>query len=211
MLVTDGRDLVARFRELAPPRPPIRVQKWSPRRVGLLAGTVVATLLGALVLTSTVLGTDPSDVRAPACPASVPVQLFGQAVQRSAYVPCVPRTYAEGTGAASTEVDDRGGRTVAQLPEGGTVSVTFTVQCLSPRGAELPSAGLPLAVEAWEAGTGRVLLTVPGGCVELAYPVDTLGRARLALPRLRDVVRLVPRWRLDLYVARLTDGQERHL
>lgn len=50
----------------------------------------------------------------------------------------------------------------------------------------------------------------PGGCLRLDYPAGTLDRAELALPRLRDVVRLVPRWRLDNYVARMTDGQERH-
>ena len=70
---------------------------------------------------------------------------------------------------------------------------------------------MPLAVEVYEGGTGRVLLTFPGGCVQLDYPVETLGRAELALPVLRDAVRLVPRWRLDRYVVRITDGQERHL
>jgi hypothetical protein len=47
--------------------------------------------------------------------------------------------------------------------------------------------------------------------VQLDYPAATLGRAELALPALRDAVRLVPRWRLDRYVERITDGQERHL
>ena len=55
-----------------------------------------------------------------------------------------------------------------------------------------------------------MLFTFPGGCVQLDYPA-TLGRAELALPALRDAIRLVPRWRLDRYVARITDGQERHL
>ena len=64
---------------------------------------------------------------------------------------------------------------------------------------------------AWAAGTGEVLLSFPGGCVQLDYPVDSLGRAELALPRLRDAVRLVPRWRLDQYVTRVTEGRETEL
>ncbi len=41
----DGRDLVCRFRELAPSFPPIRIQRWSVRRVGLTASVLVAGLL----------------------------------------------------------------------------------------------------------------------------------------------------------------------
>jgi tRNA A-37 threonylcarbamoyl transferase component Bud32/membrane-associated phospholipid phosphatase len=37
---SDGRDLLVRFRELAPARPPVSIQRWSLRRVGLTAGVV---------------------------------------------------------------------------------------------------------------------------------------------------------------------------
>ena len=37
---TDGRELLARFRELAPQRPPVSIQRWSLRRLGLTAGVV---------------------------------------------------------------------------------------------------------------------------------------------------------------------------
>ena len=42
----DGRNLIDRFRELAPPRPPIRIQRWSVRRIGLTASVLVASALG---------------------------------------------------------------------------------------------------------------------------------------------------------------------
>ncbi len=45
MMRADGRDLMARFRQLAPPHPRIRVQRWSPRRIGLTAGVALATVL----------------------------------------------------------------------------------------------------------------------------------------------------------------------
>ena len=41
-LRADGRDLLRRFRQLAPERPPISIQHWSWRRIGLLAGVLVA-------------------------------------------------------------------------------------------------------------------------------------------------------------------------
>ena len=44
------RDLIARFRELAPPHPKISIQRWSFRRLGLIAavllGTIVAVVWG---------------------------------------------------------------------------------------------------------------------------------------------------------------------
>jgi serine/threonine protein kinase len=42
----DGRDLVSEFRALAPDRPPISIQRWSARRVGLALGV----LLGGIAL-----------------------------------------------------------------------------------------------------------------------------------------------------------------
>ncbi|HEX6756020.1 MAG TPA: hypothetical protein VF109_08745 [Mycobacteriales bacterium] len=207
MLATDGRDLLARFRELTPPRPPVKVQKWSPRRIGLIGGTVVAGLVGGLLLAQAILTADPASVRPPVCTTSVPVQLFGQAVPRSAYVPCLPRAYTGDLMGA--QVDQSGGTATAAVPE-GELLVGFTRDCAVAPARRLSSAGMPLGAEAWAGGTGQVLLTFPGGCVQVDYPA-ALGRAELALPRVLDVVRLVPRWRLNQYVARLTDGQERTL
>ncbi len=211
MLAADGRELLARFRGLAPPRPAVKVQRWSPRRVGLLTGCLVGALLGSMLVAGSVLGVDPTAVRAADCPTSTSVQLFGQAVPTSAYVPCVPRAYALGYLDTAANVRDGMARTESELPAGGRIRSTFTEQCRVPIGRPLSKVGMPLAVEVYESGTGRVLLTFPGGCVQLDYPPSSLGRAELALPVLRDAVRLVPRWRLDRYVERITDGQERHL
>jgi membrane-associated phospholipid phosphatase len=48
-LRADGRDLIGRFRSLAPPRPPIRIQRWSIRRIALTVSVVVLTVLALLV------------------------------------------------------------------------------------------------------------------------------------------------------------------
>jgi len=45
-LKEDPRDLVGRFKELAAPYPPISIQRWSVRRVGLAAGALAGVVLG---------------------------------------------------------------------------------------------------------------------------------------------------------------------
>jgi len=47
-LKEDPRDLIGRFQELAPPHPPIAIQRWSVRRVALAAGAFLVVLLGFL-------------------------------------------------------------------------------------------------------------------------------------------------------------------
>jgi hypothetical protein len=44
-LKEDPRDLMAEFRELAPPRPPISIQRWSSRRIGLTVSVVGGTFV----------------------------------------------------------------------------------------------------------------------------------------------------------------------
>jgi hypothetical protein len=44
-LKEDPRDLIAEFRDLAPPRPPISIQRWSSRRIGLTVSVVGGTLV----------------------------------------------------------------------------------------------------------------------------------------------------------------------
>ena len=50
----DGRDLVCRFRELAPIFPAVRIQRWSMRRLGLTAGVLVGAIV-AVQITLTAL------------------------------------------------------------------------------------------------------------------------------------------------------------
>ena len=44
-LKEDERDLIGRFKELAPPHPPISIQRWSVRRIGYAVGAVVGSVL----------------------------------------------------------------------------------------------------------------------------------------------------------------------
>jgi tRNA A-37 threonylcarbamoyl transferase component Bud32/membrane-associated phospholipid phosphatase len=45
MLRRDRRNLLTRFRELAPDTPPVKIQRWTVRRVGLTASVVLVSLL----------------------------------------------------------------------------------------------------------------------------------------------------------------------
>jgi hypothetical protein len=47
-LKEDDRDLVGRFKELAPPYPTISIQRWSIRRLALIAGVLVAAIVVAI-------------------------------------------------------------------------------------------------------------------------------------------------------------------
>ena len=49
-LKADGRDLLVEFRSLAPERKPIGVQRWSVRRVALIAGIVLVLALAIAVI-----------------------------------------------------------------------------------------------------------------------------------------------------------------
>ena len=45
----DGRDLIGHFRSLAPQRAPIRIQRWSFRRIGLTISVILLTVLSLIV------------------------------------------------------------------------------------------------------------------------------------------------------------------
>ena len=46
-LKEDDRDLIGRFKELAPPHPTISIQRWSVRRLGLIAGVLTGAIVAA--------------------------------------------------------------------------------------------------------------------------------------------------------------------
>jgi hypothetical protein len=53
MMKEDGRDLLSEFQRLAPHRAPLKIQRWSIRRVGLtIAVAIVALLALSLVMSN---------------------------------------------------------------------------------------------------------------------------------------------------------------
>ena len=95
----DPRDLLGQFRALAPPRPPIILQRWSARRIALAAAALViaaavvvlplAAFLVLKLIASPFLGPRDLGVNAPSCGPGPAMILSAQAVPSAAMLPCI--------------------------------------------------------------------------------------------------------------------------
>jgi serine/threonine protein kinase len=110
MLREKGHDLHAEFVRLLPSPPqPIRIQRWSARRVGL--GAAILTLLVLFSLHPTVVFDNQVAVRTPLgipkldCSHLEPLWLAAQSVPSASLVPCV-RTQVPGWKVADVSAND---------------------------------------------------------------------------------------------------------
>jgi membrane-associated phospholipid phosphatase len=143
----DGRDLLAEFRELAPKRQPITIQRWSVRRVLLIVATVLM-VVGAGSLGVALFFPTRGTVLHPSCGTARTMQLMAQSVPSATRLPCVGRLPA-GWGLASAHIV-RDSASITLRIGGGVLNpvvVTLTATC--------PPAGDP-TIE---------FLPVEGGCV----------------------------------------------
>jgi tRNA A-37 threonylcarbamoyl transferase component Bud32/membrane-associated phospholipid phosphatase len=85
----DGRDLLGRFRELAPPREPIAIQRWSVRRVALAVFMVLVIAIAATGSVQLFLPVQNLDVNTPACGTGRSMILMAQSVPSATRLPCV--------------------------------------------------------------------------------------------------------------------------
>jgi tRNA A-37 threonylcarbamoyl transferase component Bud32 len=127
----DGRDLLAQFRALAPSRPPISLQRWSPRRVGLALSVSVILLFAADQTIGYFLPTHDLPIdRAPDCGVGNAMVLIAQSVPSATLLPCIASLPA---GWDFGGVHVRRSRSTLWLDSdiGGTKAVEVT---LEPRG-----------------------------------------------------------------------------
>ncbi|MGH2755808.1 MAG: phosphatase PAP2 family protein [Actinomycetota bacterium] len=101
MLRKDRRDLIGRFRELAPKRRPVSIQRWSLRRAALSGGILLFTLITALVALSNFQGAGllpppqatlaaySAVLKSPECSVSDQLGLESQSVPSAELVPCL--------------------------------------------------------------------------------------------------------------------------
>ena len=185
----DGRDLLARFRALAPERRPISLQRWSPRRVllavALLLGTVVVVPLVLNLLTPAhALGIDGK----PSCGTGDVMILMAQTVPEATSVPCLA-TLPAGWDLGGVEVEDGKGTVLARLRPRGRP------RRRSDAAARATSAGSRARARfrATKPGSGatngssnfrptcaaRATTSFPGGCVTYEFAFD--GRASASL------------------------------
>ncbi len=184
-------DLQAEFVQLLPRPPrPIRIQRWTARRVGLLA--IVAVLLafvGTFILpgvTNNEAGSTPLNTANVGCSRLEPLWLMAQSVPSASLVPCV-RSLPSGWARGNVTVND--GRSVLTFDHDragiGAAVVRLTAAC-EPAGAVEGPAQTPGArrYQRVEPHAGGSTVTwydrFPGGCVTTRLTAQERYREQLA-------------------------------
>ena len=184
-LRADGRDLVQRFRSLAPPRRLVRVQLWSLRRVGATLGllALIATALAAGIVYVQVAGLSGAGgtggrAAAPRCTETTRLATVAQAVPTAAYLPCL-ETLPQGWSVTRFDVG-RGSsrlRLLSDRASGREVVVSFTATCdiagATPTTPRAIGARTYLRLRTVSPRYQGTLVDVfPGGCVTYAFDFE---------------------------------------
>jgi tRNA A-37 threonylcarbamoyl transferase component Bud32 len=198
MLRAQGRDVHAEFLRLLPTPPrPIPIQRWTLRRVGLLAAMVLLVVL----VSKQGLGVDynepvatPTRVGNLACTELEPQWLLAQSVPSASLVPCL-RSLPVGWMVGNVTVND--GRSVIPLNHDragtGALVVRLTAHC-DPQEATQITSNQPQVrrYQRIDRLTPRFEAThfdlFPGGCVTAQAAVPAANRAEITsdLPTILD-------------------------
>ncbi len=154
-LKRDERDLISEFRELAPARRPIAIQRWSPRRVVTAVGMILAFVASILVGSVLFLPVEDLDAGVPACGTGHTMILMAQAVPSATQLPCVA-SLPTGWGIGIVTVHSGEATINLGIDKIGSsaIVVTLTAQCPAPG----PSSVQPTPSEI-------NLHPVAGGCI----------------------------------------------
>jgi tRNA A-37 threonylcarbamoyl transferase component Bud32 len=189
MLRAQGRDLHAEFLRLLPARPrPIRIQRWSARRIGLLLLMVPLAVLLVPTVRVVLFNDDPNTTRLQIfnldCSTDVePLWLQAQAVPSASLVPCVELLPGWTVGGANARNGWSSFTLDHDRADVGAVVVRLTAAC-DPAGATEAASARP-GVRHYartERLPGSFTATwydrFPGGCVtsRLQSTTDTEGR-----------------------------------
>ena len=217
MLRAQGRDLHAEFVRLLPTPPqPVSIQRWSLRRVGLLAVTVVLLVLAVATLVS-ITNNDAAvktslKVDSLPCTDLEPLWLQAQAVPSASQVPCV-RDLPVGWSLGNVAVND--GRSVIALIHdrtgGQAMEARLTAAC-DVGGAAEEAAGQP-GVRRYQRveRQGPVFEAVrfdvfPGGCVTTRIRALPASRAEVTAAA-GGIIGFIPRETLDQALERRSGGR----
>jgi hypothetical protein len=139
---SDGRDLLAQFRALAPARRPISLQTWGARRVLLAAGVAAVTALLLPNVYSLFTPTDLPIGDEPSCGTDEVMILMAQAVSTATAVPCVAALPA-GWDVGGVRVRRGDGRFWLNSDQAGDHAVEVTLrppdECTVEGATEVPS------------------------------------------------------------------------
>jgi hypothetical protein len=172
----DGRDLLAQFRALAPPRPDIAIQRWSVRRIVYAALVVVGGLVALLGGIPAFFPPQNLGSWAPQCGTNRELILSAQAVPSAALLPCVASLPS---GWVAQPADIRRGHVLFWLgsPQAGphAVAVLLTTDCETAGAQEVPTdqAGTTARFDRGVTLTPRFTsyryYRFPGGCVTYRF------------------------------------------
>jgi tRNA A-37 threonylcarbamoyl transferase component Bud32 len=197
LLLARAGDLHAEFVRLLPnPHQPIRIQRWTARRIGLCAA--IAALLVLAALNPKVIFDNEDAVKTPleindvSCSQLEPLWLMAQSVPSATLVPCI-RAPLAGWVLAEVAVND--GRSIITLDHdragAGVVEARLTAACDTTGAVEVPAAEPGAhAYKRIEQASGRYSATwydrFPGGCVtyRLHSRSDLQGRFASEVPLL---------------------------
>ncbi|HWD45567.1 MAG TPA: phosphatase PAP2 family protein, partial [Actinomycetota bacterium] len=217
MLRAQGRNQHAEFVRLLPSPPqPIRIQRWSARRVGLWA--LILAFVALVALNSNVLFDNKEAVQTPlninrlGCADLEPLWLQAQAVPSASMVPCV-RYLPVGWSVAEVAVNN--GRSVLTLDHdragAAALVVRLTAACAPSGAVEGPSPTEGVRhFQRIESPTGEFTATwydrFPGGCVtsRLHLTTDPNGEFAGQAPQ---VLGFTPRAALQEALDRRSDGR----
>jgi tRNA A-37 threonylcarbamoyl transferase component Bud32 len=187
LLRSEGRDLHAEFVRLLPSPPrPIRMQRWSARRVGLWA-LILALVVLATVKTSYVLNTEnlvetPLGVKDAGCGDLQPLWLMAQSVPSASLVPCVQLLPV---GWSVAEVAVNNGRSVITLDHDRAGQAAMRVELTAAAACDLTGAR---EVSSEQRGARRYVLVdragrvyrFPGGCVTQRFSAAAPSALRMS-------------------------------
>jgi tRNA A-37 threonylcarbamoyl transferase component Bud32 len=220
----DPRDLLAEFRELAPQRQPIVLQRWSARRVTLAAAMLAIFAVPAVLGLTLLLPASNPGVHAPDCGPGHTMILAAQAVPSAAFLPCIAALPSGWTAALSQIASGRasfaldsgsqagGGGVHFVLGQPGqlqTVTITLTAACDTSGAQQIPSdqPGMrrferPLSLVPRYSDVRYY--TFPGGCATYQFAFAPGASPALATA-VDTAVAFMPRSALVGYVRR-TEG-----
>jgi tRNA A-37 threonylcarbamoyl transferase component Bud32 len=181
MLRERGRDLHAEFLRLLPARPrPIRIQRWSARRIGLLLLVASLTALLAVLFPMVLVNNDQTttllNVSSLDCDQPEPLWLQAQAVPSASLVPCVSslpagwRLVDASEGPSPSAVRDGWSRFTLAKYLVGSLDVRLSATCdltgATQRPSDQPGAQRYERTDQGSSGPAATWYTVfPGGCV----------------------------------------------
>ena len=167
----DPRDLLGEFRALAPKRPPIVLQRWSVRRIALVAAMLAVTVAALFIGVQAVTPVGNLGAAAPSCGGTGhSMILSAQAVPSAAMLPCIA---ALPSGWSTGRADIASGHTRFWLDSDRAgpqaITVTLTAACDTSGAQQIPSDQpgtrrfeRPLSLT--PQFSGLRYYTFPGGC-----------------------------------------------